>query len=221
MRLTSTHLAIALTLSLLAPAAAMAQEPILPDEVKDIPTEYAGALPVQGVPSVKLVEGDLIIQGTRDKDRVLVKLHEGSEVAVVHNGATIHEAPLASVERVWFDGGKSADVFKNDTHLPCVAFGGEGNDQLTGGTADDQLIGSDRLGNDSINAINLLYGRDGDDVLVGYHNGDVLYGGEGADVLYGVEGDDVILGDAGDDVLQGGEGEDVVLGGEGRDFIKL
>ena len=58
MRLTSTHLAIALTLSLLAPAAAMAQEPILPDEVKDIPTEYAGALPVQGVPSVKLVEGD-------------------------------------------------------------------------------------------------------------------------------------------------------------------
>src|SRR5258706_1265997 len=51
----------------------------------------------------------------------------------------------------------------------------------------------------------VLFGRDGNDTLIGGHEDDDLYGGNGNDVLNGGYGSDRLYGDAGNDVLNGGD----------------
>jgi len=46
----------------------------------------------------------------------------------------------------------------------------------------------------------------------------VVYGGEGDDVILGSDGDDYLYGGAGNDVIIGGLGNDVIDGGEGDDI---
>ncbi len=60
-------------------------------------------------------------------------------------------------------------------------------------------VASETLTGDST-AANLMFGRDGNDVLIG---------GAADDQLHGGRGDDVLLGGAGNDTLVGGEGADV------------
>jgi serralysin len=62
------------------------------------------------------------------------------------------------------------------------AYGGSGNDALTGND-----VG------------NKLFGNDGNDTLVGGNGNDMLYGGNGNDKFYGGAGNDVIYGGAGND----------------------
>jgi hypothetical protein len=107
--------------------------------------------------------------------------------------------------RIFFkSSGLGNDYFRNDTNVPCTAWGGSGNDTLIGGGGDDVLIAGD--GNDQ------LYGRGGRDYLVGgaghdYLNGDgsvddngvpsgVDYGSDGLpDVLIGGKGPDNFVAD--------------------------
>jgi hypothetical protein len=93
--------------------------------------------------------------------------------------------PAGAVQRVEFYGGAGDDVFINNTSLPSVAWGGEGNDTLRGGAGEDTLYGG--FGDD------ILYGGAGDDTLFGEDGDDGLFGGLGTNTLYGGNGDDRFL----------------------------
>lgn len=133
-------------------------------------------------------------------------------------------------------GGAGADVMQgaagNDT-----LQGGLGDDQLLGGQGDDlidggdgsdmanyttanaavtvslaivgaQAVGTDQ-GSDVLTNIELLYGSNFNDTLMGDTAGNFLGGHAGDDSLSGGAGDDVLRGGAGDDVLDGGSSRPV------------
>lgn len=64
-----------------------------------------------------------------------------------------------------------------------------------------------------------MYGKGGDDILVGGKKSDILDGGDGWDQLTGREGNDRIDGDRGNDTLLGGGGHDKLAGDQGDDII--
>ena len=137
-----------------------------------------------------------------------------------------------------------ADSFAG-TDLADWAWGGAGNDTLTGRGGADWLAGG--AGND------LLYGGDGDDTLIGGAGGDRLEGGSGLDLvsyvdaavglrvdlttpslntgdakgdvfvgLEGLEGSgfaDTLAGDAAGNLILGGGGSDLVSGRSGNDSL--
>ena len=73
-----------------------------------------------------------------------------------------------------------------------------------------------------------LYGRNGNDTLIGgpkndelhgEEDSDTLYGWFGHDTLYGDNGDDLLYGDADNDILYGWFGHDNLYGGDGNDLL--
>jgi Ca2+-binding RTX toxin-like protein len=70
--------------------------------------------------------------------------------------------------------------------------------------------GDDRLDASGLGTAVRLYGRAGDDTLLG---------GDGNDRLYGQAGDDRLEGGDGNDTLIGGAGADALLGGDGNDRL--
>ncbi|MDB2504995.1 hypothetical protein N9X92_04655, partial [Gammaproteobacteria bacterium] len=117
-----------------------------------------------------------------------------------------------------------------------IVYGGDGNDEINGYITNlDTMayyyyLSAERL---------LIYGQDGDDVIVGGQAGGWLYGGNGNDTIYGRAGDTKIYGgdgddflssylqtgenelygDGGNDTIHGGTGNDVLDGGIGDDYI--
>ena len=88
-------------------------------------------------------------------------------------------------------------------------LGGNGSDNLRGGTRDDYLNG--RGGQDN------LFGGAGDDYLDGGANRDRLFGNAGDDQLYGGAGNDDLTGGGGHDHLFGGAGNDRAFFNVSRD----
>lgn len=66
-----------------------------------------------------------------------------------------------------------------------------------------------------------VYGRAGDDVLIGGRARDDIFGGDGGDTLVGLALADDLHGEEGDDHLEGGRGADRLFGGGGADSINL
>lgn len=100
--------------------------------------------------------------------------------------------------------------------LSAVLFGAV----VFGGEGNDLLIGSsasDFLLGDAGN--DTLIGGGGDDLLIGGDGNDTLRGGAGSDALDGGADNDVVLGQGGGDLLLGGTGNDTVDGGVGNDSI--
>jgi len=97
------------------------------------------------------------------------------------------------------------------TPVILCAFGGAGNDTITGAANSDTIWGGD--GND------VLSGLGGTDFLFGEGGNDRLSGGTGNDFADGGKGDDYVVGDAGNDHLAGGDGSDGMLGGDGDDVM--
>ena len=97
------------------------------------------------------------------------------------------------------------------------AFGGDGDDTLTGSDSGIEILAGE-AGNDS------LYSRGGgsDQATQGFLGGgagdDLVQGGPDGQYLQGDEGTDQVLGDGGPDTVTGGAGDgDVVDGGAGDD----
>ena len=65
-----------------------------------------------------------------------------------------------------------------------------------------------------------LYGRGGDDEIVGSNSSDLLLGAGGDDTIRAGSGDDTLKGGAGDDLLVGGSGFDIGRGGAGDDSCR-
>jgi Ca2+-binding RTX toxin-like protein len=86
--------------------------------------------------------------------------------------------------------------------------------------ADDVIYG--RQGGEVINALggnDTVFALGGNDVVAGGTGDDMLDGGDGNDVLDGGEGHDVLAGGGGLDELHGGDGNDVLDGGDGNDVL--
>jgi Ca2+-binding RTX toxin-like protein len=149
-------------------------------------------------PSTLLSNGDLYITGTAGNDVVTVRseTYGGTNyIRVIENGVSrLFGAAQVSGGDVFFFGLGGNDYVNNTaSSLRLTAHGGDGNDILLGGSANDCLSGDN-----------------GDDILLGYGGNDVLCGGNGYDRLYGMAGNDRLDGgiDGVRDYLSGGTGAD-------------
>ncbi len=95
-----------------------------------------------------------------------------------------------------FEGSSGNDtlILPNSAGAVVEAYGGNGDDALTGGAAADRL-----------------FGEAADDVLNGGGGDDSIYGGVGNDTLNGGDLNDSLTGGAGNDTLSGGNGTDIVF----------
>lgn len=65
----------------------------------------------------------------------------------------------------------------------------------------------------------IIYGKDGIDVLQGREGNDILDGGNNDDSLFGDDGNDELLGSFGDDQMFSGNDDDSLVGSFGNDYI--
>jgi Ca2+-binding RTX toxin-like protein len=134
--------------------------------------------------------------------------------------------------------GNGDDVIIGSTDLAISADGQDGDDSITGGSADDTLDGGDGAdtiaglaGNDSIDAgdgDDVVSGGDGDDTILaddgndtvtGDLGNDNIRGGDGLDSVSGNEGLDTLNGNSGNDTISGDDGVDLIFGGGGDDQV--
>ena len=108
----------------------------------------------------------------------------------------------------------SSGSFDGSAITDTGTFTFEGIEDISGGTGDDTITGTDQD--------NYIHGSAGNDILNGKGGDDVFNGDQGADTIDGGAGDDVIYSAGGDDTLTGGDGADIFLirKGLGTDVIK-
>ena len=141
-----------------------------------ITANAAGTNPV----TARLNGTELLITGSRDDDKVRVRLEDHDTKLVVQSGnQEIGEFDAAVVTTIRFNGFAGDDQFKadNDVTATIVADGGAGDDHLRGGEGS-----------------NVLLGGLGSDLLQGGKDRDILIGGTGHDLLLGLSGDDILIG---------------------------
>ncbi|MEU4419989.1 calcium-binding protein [Actinoplanes sp. NPDC024001] len=140
-------------------------------------------------------------------DRVKIKAGSGCK-AVKGDKTKVRctGSSLSALEVILRD---KSDSVVNKSALKLQAWGGTGNDTLTGGSRSDTLLGES--GSDK------LYGLGGFDALHGGSGADRLYGGTEGDALWGESGTDVLYGGKGNDGLNGGTGNDKEYGQSGND----
>lgn len=140
----------------------------------------------------------------------------GDEAGTISTG--VDTATFTEIEHIRLTGQDDSFDGSLSTSYMGVA-GGAGNDQITGGSGDDILLGE--LGNDTID------GGGGGDSILGGIGIDDIHGGDGDDTIAGGVGADTLHGDAGDDTftIEDGFGNDDIFGGEagetGGDTIDL
>ncbi len=163
------------------------------------------------------VGNELVVQGTKAADRIYVWTKSQEQTGSLSVFAWLngqmsgpHTLPTGGHVRV-FSGAGNDQVYATDSKLPVQIYGEAGNDQITGGSADDLLDGGD--------GVDRVWGMGGNDLLLGGAGGDFLDGREGDDLVLGGDGDDQVLGFTGRDVLVGGLGTDRVDGGAGEDIL--
>ncbi len=162
----------------------------------------------------------IVINGTESGDHATAT-QSASGLVVNLNGADYHfNNTSIDGARILFYGKGGNDVFSTNTSLRVFAFGGAGNDTLSGGSSADFLDGG--AGGDSLSGNggdDTLLGGAANDRLRGGAGNDTLRGGDGADLLSGDQGNDALNGDNGDDRCSGGAGNDGVRGGAGNDIL--
>jgi uncharacterized delta-60 repeat protein len=147
---------------------------------------------------VTLADGTLTITGTAGDDTIRIHVAPitpgGPKVLRVRVNEYYRGFPAGQVSKVVVNAGAGQDtVCVTPLAVPAAIFGGDGHDNLVGGTVSDRIEGGN-----------------GDDVLVGNAGNDTMRGGAG---------DDSLSGDAGNDLMDGGTGADEVHGGSGIDWI--
>jgi len=129
-------------------------------------------------------------------------------------------------------------------HSGAEIWGFDGTDSLTGGLANDTILGGEGIdhiqGVSAANAFetDYLMGGNGADVIVGGSGNDHIYGntalnaagsadggdsittGNGNNYVNGNAGEDTITGGTGNDHLYGGADNDTIVGGGGIDYLQ-
>lgn len=131
-----------------------------------------------------------------------VEVLDGSGNWVLVNFAEIENLLLPSDGIV--EGTSSGDII-NGSYAgdPDGDMVDNGDAILPGETGDDDII----------------YGYEGNDVILAGGGDDEAYGGIGNDTLVGDTGNDALYGDGGDDSLFGGTGSDTLFGGSENDLL--
>ena len=86
------------------------------------------------------------------------------------------------------------------------------------GTDEDNFLQGDRNGASN----DLIYAKDGNDIVDGGQNNDKIFGEAGDDIIFGGEGNDLLVGDtnlAG--VNSDSYGNDILIGGDGQDRLYI
>ncbi len=175
-------------------------------------------------PFIHPSNGRLVVEGSEEADQVTVsELTPGTiRVEIASNGENLTTDFVKSqISLLILRGNGGDDVLTNQTDLITNAYGGLGNDTITGGSSTNTIFGDE--GDDHIiggGSNDLLRGGDGADVIYGGAGNDSLVGDAGNDMLYGELGDDLLLGEAGEDLLEGGDGNDTLRGGIGNDLLR-
>jgi Ca2+-binding RTX toxin-like protein len=167
--------------------------------------------------SATLANGILTIAGTPADDRISLLRSKDGKLTVTEKAevqkpdgagsvATVEKTvfKLADVTRIVITAGDGSDSItvagtkKYPLAIPASIDAGAGRDFVTGGGANDTLLGGD-----------------GDDRLTGNAGDDQLFGGAGKDRLYGNPGADQLDGGFDNDRLYAddGDGHDTVFGG--------
>ena len=182
--------------------------------------------------------GQVVIGGTGAADVARVT-QSGDTVTFTQEGFGTQTFTTSEVTSILFVGLGGDDFFENQTSIPSLAFGQNGNDTLIGGSGNDRLVGNndddiirgnagdDFLvagnGNDFIDAgvgNDRVLGVNGDNRLEGGAGDDRIFGGNGADTISDISGENIIAGRGGDDSISGGSDRDLIYGGPGDDFIR-
>lgn len=105
------------------------------------------------------------------------------------------------------------------------AYGGSGNDSISGTWQDDLLYGDEAdyfvFWPTTTGFIAAAYDTigDGNDTINGLVGNDTIVGGGGDDILSGGQGNDLISAVSGSNQFFGGDGADTITGGTGSDFL--
>jgi hypothetical protein len=105
-------------------------------------------------------------------------------------------------------------LFTNPTAYPTLTSRRDNGVIVIGGDGDDTLTGTSIA-----NAVDEIYGGNGNDELGGFVGDDKLFGESGNDTLFGGRGQDRLDGGDGDDELNGGLDDDFLIGGKGNDTL--
>jgi Ca2+-binding RTX toxin-like protein len=164
-------------------------------------------------PAASLSGGILTVTADDQGSRSYISTSAGRVVLDHADGGPISTWPASQVRGIVFNGGAGDDTFivRDNSPIPVTAYGGAGDDMLTGGSGNDVLDGgpgcdvlTGGAGNDLLTDVNLVPANPGDE-------SDVLRGGPGNDILLGGYGKDTLDGGAGDDLLEGGDGSDTYV----------
>ncbi|MCS7034145.1 MAG: hypothetical protein NZ561_09135 [Phycisphaerae bacterium] len=196
---------------------------------------YGRTIRISPPPPVGMLSGGVLrIEGSEGPDIIAASASSGQLIATLNDRSSTYNAAEISRIEVLAGGGNDRIVIDGSipAYVDCgagedTAFGGDGDDTLTGGSSKNFLVGGS--GNDRLNGSgsrdciqggagdDRLYGNGGDDTLDGGGNVDRLFGGDGNDLLFGASSNDKLYGENGDDTLFGGAGSDILDGGEGND----
>lgn len=156
--------------------------------------------------------GVITITGTNGPDQAFVDRVGQTAIRISLNVTVVEQFAISAVSRIDFFGYDGNDVFANRSDEYSNVYGGDGNDQLSGGYKEDYVWGG--YGDDQI------WGLGGLDVLKGGSGNDRMFGGAAADQIFGDDGHDVADGEAGHDLIYGSDGNDLLRGGIGQDVIR-
>src|SRR5262249_55837897 len=119
---------------------------------------------------------DAIITGTAGNDVIrLLATNQPGEVRAYINGVLIGTfRPTGQFIVYGLDGNDA--ISADGVGVPVALYGDDGNDTLTGGSADD-----------------VMFGGTGDDVITGAAGNDFLIGGAGKDRIVGSAGADILV----------------------------
>ena len=81
--------------------------------------------------------GVLTIDGSKGNDAALVSVASPNSIEVSLTGFGVQSFPKQQVNSIEFLGRTGDDNFRNDTSIPSVAAGHDGNDRLFGGSGID------------------------------------------------------------------------------------
>jgi hypothetical protein len=185
--------------------------------------------------SPRLRNGELTIEGTNGGDRIALRLQAGDpavlQVDVGDDGTADFSIDRATVAKIVVEAGNGDDLVRIDEgngvfadSIPTTIDGGNGNDNLVGGSGAEALLGGN--GDDILvggSGASTLSAGNGNDNLVGGSGVETLLGGNGNDTIDGNRGNDVAEMDNGDDtfVWDPGDGSDTIEGGNGKDTMRF
>ncbi len=115
--------------------------------------------------------------------------------------------------------GSSSGNCEGDSATDCV--GTSSADAGTTPHPDTNPVGGEDLRGPNTDSDQQIFGRDGNDFIVGYDGEDHLFGEGDGDTLWGGSGDDLLFGDSGADTLRPDAGTDYMDGGTGLDIYQL